>query len=427
MTNSRASHRLSRRRFVALGGAALAATPVTSVIWADHGGAASAAKPGAANPAAANPAAAKPVAKAKIVSLFLRGGMDGLSAIPPLAEANYVAARPGIAIPAAAALPLDARFGLHPALASLLDLYQQKQLAIVHAVGNGIDSRSHFEVQARWEAGGAVDGRGWLARALAETAPSGGGPVRAVALSANSPVSLAGCAECVASATVDGFRLGGRSGLLAGRDAALAALYADETGIGQQGRVALAALDAIGNLATGQLADVADEGVASPLITAFADAARLFRADIGIDAVTVDYGGWDTHAAMGTVADGTVKALLGELGTALSGFWSQLRSQGTDDVIVVVQSEFGRRLAENGSGGTDHGKGNVMFVLGNGLKGGQVHSDWPTLATDQLDDGDMRGTIDYRNVLSELLVGRVGLADSGPVFPGWKAKPVGLV
>lgn len=413
MTATLGTNRLTRRRFVALGGAALAATSVTSVIWADHAG--------------AGTTSDKPVARAKLVSLFLRGGMDGLSAVPPLAEANYQASRPGIAIPSALALPLDAQFGLHPALAPLLPLYQQKQLAIVHAVDNGVDSRSHFEVQARWETGGASDGTGWLARALAATAPSGDGPIRAVALSANSPVSLGGCADCVATATVDGFRLGGRSGLLAGRNAALAALYGDDTGIGQQGRVALAALDAVGTLAAGKPAATPDDAVASPLATVFADAARLFDAGIGIDTVTIDFAGWDTHAAMGTAEDGTVKTLLGELAAALSGFWNQLSKQGTDDVLVVVQSEFGRRLAENGSGGTDHGKGNVMFVLGKGIKGGRVLADWPTLAADQLDRGDMRGTTDYRDVLSDLLVGRVGLSTTAEVFPGRTAKAVGIV
>jgi uncharacterized protein (DUF1501 family) len=384
-----------------------------------------------------------PRSTGRFVVVFLRGGFDGLSAVAPAGDQHYADARPGIRVLPEQAIPLDGSFGLHPALAPLAELYQQRDLAIVHAVSNATSSRSHFQAQALVELGGqAAAGDGWITRHLATTAPPRPGAVRAVALSPTTPTSLRACPTCLAMSNVASYTLGGRSGLLSGRTDALASMYAGSEEVAAQGQVALAALAQMGALSkkaasatagaaagsAGAAARAGASGKASYFAAGLADAGRLLgSSELGIEVVTLDVGGWDTHHNMGTPAAGHMKDLLTDFGASLHGFWSDLQRADVKDVTVVVISEFGRRLAENGSGGLDHGHGNAMFVLGSGIKGGRVITDWPGLSPDQLDRGDLQGTIDYRDVVAELLRARGGNSAVGQVFPGRPGKPVGLV
>lgn len=413
-------HRFDRRRFLA-GSAATAAAIAALGRGLDAGAAPS------------TPDPAQPVSTGRLLVVFLRGGMDGLSAVVPLLDgAAYRSARPTIAVPEQDALDLDGRFALHPGLAPLRELHQAGELAVVHAVGNGTDSRSHFSAQAEVELGGVVTGQGWLTRLLAATGSPVDAAVRAIALSGLTPLSLLACDASVSTPRLAGFGLGGSGGLLAGdrSAAALAALYADDGPTG--GR----ALDAVAQLApvTGAAAPTAVAAGGGPnggatLAEQLADAAALFRADVGIEVVTVDAGGWDLHNDLGAAGQGPMRSLLDELGTALHGFWTAVQDHTGAPVSVVVLSEFGRRVTENGSGGVDHGSANALLVLGRGLKtGGSVVADWPGLAADQLDDGDLRATVDYRSVLAELSgPGRFGAADPAALFPGFTPTPIGLV
>ena len=154
--------------------------------------------------------------------------------------------------------------------------------------------------------------------------------------------------------------------------------------------------------------------------------AQLIKADIGLEVACLDLGGWDTHEAQGTL-DGEFNLLMGILGRGLQAFYTDMQDQ-MGNVTVVVMSEFGRTLVENGSGGTDHGHGNVMFLMGGGIQGGKVVTDWPTLAPDRLDDeGDLAITIDYRDVLAEVLTGRMDSHAINQIFPGHVATQYGLV
>ena len=139
----------------------------------------------------------------------------------------------------------------------------------------------------------------------------------------------------------------------------------------------------------------------------------------------MDLGGWDTHEGQGTL-DGAFNALMSELGAGLHAFYSDL-GERMKDVSVVTMSEFGRRLEENASAGTDHGHGNLMFLLGGGVRGAQVFCDWPGLASERLVDGDLAITTDYRDVLAEVVAGRLLNPALGEVFPKHQPAPLGLV
>jgi uncharacterized protein (DUF1501 family) len=354
-----------------------------------------------------------PVAtRPKLLVVFLRGGMDGLSAVPPLGDADYAAARPTIGVPDSSALALDDRFGLHPALAPLHELFSDGSLAVVHAVGNGTESRSHFQAQAEVEMGPTMQDDGWITRLLAAmpARSAEATSVRAVALSTVAPASVRACTICVTTPSVVGF---GLRGALAGQDDAVRALYPDDH------RLASAAhrgLDAVRVLST-----IAVEPQSTPWI----EAAAILSADVGVDVVSVDAGGWDTHREMGaaTATDGQMHTLLAGLGSGLTSFWN---AAAGIDATAVVLTEFGRRVAENGSGGTDHGSAQAMFVLGRGLAGGgSVIADWPGLAPDALVRGDLAATVDYRSVLDEIVTRRLGVA-AGAVFPGFAATSVGV-
>ncbi|MCB0013067.1 MAG: DUF1501 domain-containing protein, partial [Anaerolineales bacterium] len=156
-----------------------------------------------------------------------------------------------------------------------------------------------------------------------------------------------------------------------------------------------------------------------------AQVAQLIKADVGLEVACLDLGGWDTHEYQGTV-DGLFNELLSQLGRGLHALYSDL-GERMRRVSVVVMSEFGRTLQENGSAGTDHGHGNVMFLLGGGMRGGQVFSRWPGLQPEALADGDLAITIDYRDVLAEVISGRLGNHAIADIFPGHTISPLGLV
>ena len=153
--------------------------------------------------------------------------------------------------------------------------------------------------------------------------------------------------------------------------------------------------------------------------------AQLIKADVGLEVACVDLGGWDTHENQGTLA-GEFNNLLTTLSQGLAAFYLDLRDY-MDGVTVVTMSEFGRRAHENGSHGTDHGHGNVMFLMGGGVNGGQVHTRWPGLAAEVLDDGDLAITTDYRDVLAEVVTRRLRNPALDQVFPGYTRGAVDVV
>ncbi|MCA2213395.1 DUF1501 domain-containing protein [Jidongwangia harbinensis] len=365
-----------------------------------------------------------------LVLLSLRGGFDGMSAVVPHGDPYYYSARPGIAVPKARLIGGNASFGLNPALAPLLPLWKAGRLAAVQAVGQPAPNRSHFAAMEELEraAPGTSIRTGWLDRMLGGL--GGGDPFRGVSLGSARPARvLAGPAPDLGLTSVDRFRLYGEGG--AGPMAAtMTKLYA-----GAPAAMAQTTGQVTDALATaGRLIEAGytpADGAAYPdtdLGAALRDVARLVKAGVGLRSACVDSGDWDMHEDLGTAVPGRrMYENLDRLARALAAFATDLGPAGLSRVTLVTISEFGRRVAQNGSGGLDHGYGNAMFVLGGGVKGGRVYGRWPGLAPARLVDGDLAVTTDYRAVIAEILQKRCGVGSTSGVFPGVQPSALGLV
>ncbi len=369
-----------------------------------------------------------------LVVVFQRGAVDGLNMVVPFGERDYYFARPSIAIPQpgqeeGSALPLDDVFGLHPRLAPLAPLYRRRQLAVVHACGSPMSTRSHFDAQDYLESGtpGVKSTRdGWLNRYLAEQADSVGSPFRGVAMTAQRPRALQG--EAGTLVVPDIARLGIRN--IPGSASIRAAFqdqYRAEAGdlLGASAREAFEAIDLLDSVRP-QDAAPANGAVypASSYGRALRQVAQLIKADIGLEVAFAESQGWDHHANEGGAT--------GQLATGLDDFARGLAALNTDlgdrmeDVLILTMSEFGRSVGENGSRGTDHGHGNVMLLLGGGVRGGAIHGRWPGLSLEQLFEGrDLAVTTDFRDLFGEVLVRHLGLTLDGAnnVFPGYDISP----
>ncbi|MDE3062075.1 MAG: DUF1501 domain-containing protein [Acidobacteriota bacterium] len=367
----------------------------------------------------------------RLVVIFQRGAADGLNIVVPFRERNYYAMRPSIAIPQNQVLDLDGSFGLHPSLAAFKPLYDQGHLAIVHAVGSPDMSRSHFDAQDFMESGtpGNKSTRdGWLNRALqAEDLrrPAQHTAFRAVALSADVPLTLAGQIPAIALNNVNNFAVGGRGPAPSPAASAFAAMY------GSSGdRIFHAAgeetFDAVQMLRAANPEQYAPANGADYPKSEFGNSmrqiAQLLTANLGVEAAFSDVTGWDTHQNQGSVNGQLANRLL-DFSASIAAFWRDM-GDDAEDITLVTMSEFGRTARENGTGGTDHGHANVMFVLGGHIHGGKVYGQWPGLDNDQLNQGrDLALTTDYRQVLGELVSTTLNASNLGLVFPGAQIAP----
>jgi uncharacterized protein (DUF1501 family) len=350
----------------------------------------------------------------RLVVIFLRGGADGLTICPPLAETAYFDARPTLAIAESEALWLDTTFGLHPAAGGLKTLFDTNDLAIVQACGLPSAERSHFEAQAAMEQG--IDPQhiatsdGWLGRFLLSR--PGSTPLDAVALDTAVPRSMAGLASALAISGIDDFDLQ----LDPTARAALTDVYRGDPLLFT---TAQAVFDAAEALEPIRSRPVEAQYPAGPLGAALADAARLIKSGAGLRIAAVNTGGWDTHNDQAAEIGGLIQGL----GDALLAFREDLGSEW-QSTTVVVQTEFGRQLAENASAGTDHGHASIVMAAGGGVNGGQVYGDWPGLHPSALTDGqDLAVTTDFRQVLAEMLARRFDVGDAGTIFNGWQPGP----
>lgn len=363
-------------------------------------------------------ASGPPAGTDRVIAIFLRGGADGLDLVPPLGEHRYSDLRPTLAISESDALPLDPFFGLHPAAGGLKALFDSGDLAVVHASGLATPQRSHFSAQAAMEqgidAGDLPPGDGWLGRYLREIGVTD--PLAAIALDTAVPKSMSGLNQVLAVGAIDAFDVA----VDGGSRSALLAAYAADPILDPTARAVFDAADGLAPAAAMPPGPGYPEG---PVGTALADAARLIKTGVGLRAAAVNAGGWDHHDDQ--LAQ--MAPLLAALGEALAAFREDLGSDW-DSTVVVVQTEFGRRVAENASGGTDHGHGGVTLVAGGGVLGGRVVSDWPGLGPAELTDGqDLAVTIDYRQVLADLLTARLGIDEPTAILGGWRpGPPLGL-
>lgn len=376
-----------------------------------------------------------------LVVVFLRGGCDGLSLVAPVDDARYVAARGTLALPAAgprAALPIDPRnpsfdaaLGLHPAAAPLKELYDHGALAVVHACGLSHDTRSHFVAMDYMErgAGESRDGAtGWLARHLGLY--GGTTLVPALAAAHAAPVSLLGDPRAVVAADPAAYRLRAAERYAGAAWSELVAIHQGEGDLDAMGRRTIEVVGALQsrdlNYAPADELGYPTEWPAAEFGSSLRSVARMIKLDLGLQAATVDFGGWDTHEYQGDRGEGYFAALVDGLARGLHALYADLAAYH-DRLTVVVMSEFGRRLGANVSGGTDHGHGNTLLVLGGRANGGAVYGPWPGL--EDLDQGqDLRITTDYRAVLAEILERRLGNPHHDVVFPGLGAyQALGVV
>lgn len=423
---------------------------------------------GTARPARAwlRPAGLVPTAASEdtLVVVFLRGAMDGLSLLPPSGASPhrgpYEALRDRTRVPASGngaglALAGTPEWILHPRAGELRDLYADGHLAFIVAAGQLAPQpviRSHFDAQANLEfgfGGGTGNSVGWFTRHLVSGGLPPTVPLPAVSMGSITAASLLGSTDAITMGSGSSFRLDsfhwawdgdpadppGVAG--AGAIARMNALWAGS------GALEIAGADALESLALLRGVDFSGyvpEGGANytlPYNASFGsqlrDIANLIKQGFGLRAVTIDLGDWDTHVGQGNPTQGWdwFGNQVESLSKGLAAFYTDLSSGAVnhmDKVSVVVLSEFGRRAAENADGGTDHGYGNVMLALGGRVNGGQVFGSFPGLGNNDLYEGtDVAVTTDYRQVLSEALIRRLGNPNIYYVFPGYAGYvPLGV-
>lgn len=379
-----------------------------------------------------------------LVCLFLRGGCDGLNVVVPHGDDEYHRQRPTIRIPTPgpgathAALDLDGYFGLHPALPGLHALYRQGRLAILPAVHYPAASRSHFTSQATIERAGGLDGTGWINRYLAATGGSPG--LRGLALAVDTPEAMKGRLQVRA--------LNSLSASMLSQDASEEARLVNNLSPQFAARppgtenVALARVREAGAMALGDLDFLRSFGAArytpsatypaTPFGTRLRDAAMLIKHGLGLEVAAIDFGGWDTHIMQGNGApDGRHSRQLAELDAGLGAFLTDL-GVATSKVTVLVMTEFGRTLAQNANGGTDHGNASAWFALGGTVRGG-IHlgpNGWPGLLPDRLRDArDLAHSVEFKQVMSNLLTQHLALPLSRvpAILPGAATTPLGFI
>lgn len=350
-----------------------------------------------------------------LVTLFLRGAADGLNlVVPERNRARYDQLRPTIGVPAGRLRDLGGGFGLHPSLAPLMQYYNQNQLAIVHAVGSLTgNTRSHFKAMDFMERGGGLSGAGWVNRTLGALGTS---EVTAGIALGLPQASMAGGAPSLTTPSLARMQSLGVHGRQ--RRAAVLAMRA-----GQVKRTARAGFDAVAKLqpVAGVAAPAGAPANEHGLYQSMRDAAALIKGDLGVRAISLDMGGWDTHSDETARLNSQAAVLAG----ALRAFWDALSVREKNRTVVLVMTEFGRTAAENGALGTDHGTASALFALGGRIKGGRVIADWPGLAPGDLQDGrDLKATTDFRDVFAEVLDEHMGLsaAQAKGVFSGRQVR-----
>ena len=362
-----------------------------------------------------------------LIVLFQRGAADWLQMLSPAGDANYVKARPNIKAPATTSMGVGTMNGtdiyLSASAPELKVLYDAGNLAFVHAVGMSTNSRSHFDCQDMMEKA-AVDSEpkqntGWLTRHM--NSLNTGLPILST-LSSNSstPVSLLGDNQAVAVGNSTTFNV-------SGGDVNLNLIRSLNSGGSNYEKKALETLDAVASIQLGlKTINTASSNAAGytggALSTSLRSLAQMIKMNVGVTTATVDFGSWDMHN--GLVNEFSTRTT--EFSQAISAFWKDMVDYQSK-ITLVTMTEFGRRLTENASLGTDHGSASGMLVLGGNVIGGKLYGTWPGLAANQLTSGDLTVTTDYRQVLAEILATRHGERNLSSVFPTLKYAPLGII
>jgi len=379
--------------------------------------------------------------KPVLVVVFLRGGADGLHIVGPSNNSDYIAARPPelrvTDSGARAGITFEQRldpaseFRFHPDAAPLADLYRAERLAILNAIGLKAGTRSHFVAQDMIERGLSDEKQlastesGWLARSVTTI----GGHISAFSANTSPVYALHGIKNVLSVPDISA-GLGVPWGTATSEFLRSISLSGSST----VHRATLEALDILNVVDRGILRDDSGKiiqyrpsGQASydgsgDLMRSLTSVVRLAKMDVGLSVACIDHGGWDTHEGQ----SGRMSSQLKQLSIGLTAFHEDMAASN-HKVVILVMTEFGRRLRANKSGGTDHGHGGCWFVLGDGVRGGNMYGKWPGLSTQVLDQGvDLAVTTDYRAVLTEtLFASDMPMKDS---FPAWRPEtpPLGI-
>jgi uncharacterized protein (DUF1501 family) len=364
----------------------------------------------------------------RLIVVFLRGAVDGLNVVVPYQEAAYYENRPRIAIPqpgkVGGVMDLDGQFGLHPALTDLMPLWNSKKLAFVTACGSPDGTRSHFDAQDYMESGtpGTKSTQdGWMNRLLASL-NTGRNPIQAVNVGNTTPRILTGRMSVATLAS-------GRSAdkpLQIDRPQVAAAfdrLYHRNDQLGKTYKESREARQALMSDLDTEM-KLANNGAqsANGFVRDAQRLAKIMVRDNRVQLAFLAIGGWDTHVNQGA-SQGQLARNLQQLGRGLNVLQQGLGT-AFNDTTILVMSEFGRTVKENGNGGTDHGHGNVLWAMGGKVRGG-MYGNWSGLATNQLYQGrDLPVTTDFRAIVSSVLARHLGLSDTqlNQVFPSYTPK-----
>jgi uncharacterized protein (DUF1501 family) len=371
--------------------------------------------------------------KRLLIAIFQRGAVDGLNMLVPFGDAEYYKLRPsiGIAQPGreGAALDLDGFFGLHPRMAPLKPLYDQGLLAAIHACGSPDSTRSHFDAQDYMESAtpGVKSTRdGWLNRYL--QAINSSTPLQGVAVTRQTPRTMQGRAATLSFPGVDEFAV--RDTMGSAR--AIQDSYSRTTDalLNASARDAFEAMAVLQKATAGsyQPANGADYP-RSPFGRAVQEIARIAKANVGLEVAFAEPTGWDTHVGQGA-SDGQLAGRLDDLARGIAALTRDLGDR-MGDTVIMTMSEFGRAASQNGNGGTDHGHGNAMMLIGGPVKGGHVYGSWPGLQPEQrYESRDLAVTTDFRNVFAEVVTAHLGapVTSLTRILPGFTpTKPVGII
>lgn len=364
-----------------------------------------------------------------LITVFLRGAADGLRILAPASSAlglDYLrTVRAPLVLGDAQLIPLagTAGWALNTVMRPLVDgLWASGELAFVPGVSATGVNRSHFDAQQLLEKGGSTSySTGWLDRVLQQLGP--GTTFRALAEGWDAPASFAGNQAKLVIDSLADFIFPGWEEIRPASRAAVSGLYR-----GMAGTLGLdvpATISALNTAATVRAGAATQNGAVYPagnFSDSLKDLARVLRAEVGLQVATVDVGGWDTHTD--EIAD--LDGLLASAAQSLAAFMTDLGPVRRSRVTVVVMTEFGRRVAMNDSGGTDHGHGSLVWLLGGGIAGGAVHGNWTGLADATLDDGDVPGVNNIFDVLGELVQQRLGVGTLSAIFPNHTFTPLGV-
>jgi uncharacterized protein (DUF1501 family) len=378
--------------------------------------------------------------KRVLVCIFQRGAMDGLMAVTPFSDNYLQTARPTLSLPAVASgrggalIDLDGRWGLHPNLKAFEPFYREGRLAIVHGIGSPNNTRSHFDAQDYMESGTPFNkgtSSGWLNRAVGLLGHDAVTPFTAVSLTSALPRSFYGDHPSVAISNLQDFAIQLRGNPAAANVAARSfeELY-DQTSAGLLHDAGKESFEAMKILQQADLRNYRPAGGAvypnSPLGNSLRQIAQLIKMDVGLEVAFTESNGWDTHFNQGT-DNGIFARNVADLSNSIAAFWRDLDAN-QDDVTVMTMTEFGRTVHQNGTGGTDHGRGSCNFILGNNVAGGKVHGNVPELAVENLEDGrDLPVTTDFRGVFSAVADAHLKIADDKALFPEWTGKKAGVM